>query len=202
MNKNAIVVFGGGLVRDRGGWRTVDFGDSLKPDKAGGSRLRVLAGYFLYKKNRCLIISSGGKNKFYQSIGAPDISSVMKKELICLGVKPKDIIESPKPKNTYQEIQALKNIIKKNGIGAIYAVSSRYHLPRIKALAEYDSRKPKLADLARMHYLSAENIVIRHDAGKWTDSIEKAYAGQAMKEKIKLERRGIEEIKAGTYKFK
>ena len=197
----AIAILGGGLIKHRGKWRTIGFMDSEHPEKAGGSKIRVLAGSILYKKSPRLIIASGGRNKFYKSIGSPNVSSVMRRELIDLKVRKQDIVESPRPKNTYQEIESLKTLVKTKGIESISIISNRYHLPRIKALIRCGPGE-KLHQLTKIAFISAESVIMKYGTKKLKDTIKRAYEMKSMRDKVKLEIKGLREIRNGTYKFK
>ena len=87
-----IVILAGGLVKDINGWRTTWF-DEMDNFGALGDRFRVLAGAYTYqnaqKENQdAWLIACGGKGQLQSISDAPTISSVIKKELIELGVPP------------------------------------------------------------------------------------------------------------------
>jgi len=69
---DAVVILGGGLKKDKNGWRTTRFSDAVaggEPADAFGDRLRVVAGYFLYRNELrenqdSVILVSGGCGRF------------------------------------------------------------------------------------------------------------------------------------------
>ena len=85
--KRTIVIFGGLMKKKSNGtWKTEDF-----------NYLRVLAGYYLYQdmkkgKNVKLIVS-GGRGIYDKIPNVPAVATVMKKELIQLGLSAKEILE-------------------------------------------------------------------------------------------------------------
>ncbi|MFH1662269.1 MAG: YdcF family protein [Candidatus Falkowbacteria bacterium] len=193
--KNAIAIIGGGLIKEDGNWRTTNFNEG---DEYGalGDRLRVAAGSILYKKNPdLLIIASGGKGQLEKIPDAIPVSEVVKQELVNLGVKPENIISENKSGNSFEQLQNLQEIIAENNLGNIKIISNKYHLPRIKAMAE-------IINLLDIELLSAEDILLKYDNNNWKDIIEKAYNSKAMKERIFLEEKGVKDIREGNYKFK
>ena len=204
-NKKAIVILGGGLIKEVGKWRTTNFDEG---DKFGalGDRLRVIAGSYLYQDNpEQIVIASGGRGQVKIGSGEPATATVIKKELEELNVPADKIVKATKSKNTCTELIELQRIVKEKKIKAIIIISNKYHLPRLKAMVEYCSElsglKRRLV-VSELVFKSAEEIVIKHDVKIWQKIIAKAYNSQAMKERIKLEKKGVEDIKAGRYKFK
>lgn len=202
----AIAVLGGGLVKEKGKWRTTNFND--KGDKFGalGDRLRVVAASYLYKDNpEQIIIASGGRGQVKRGSDEPAVAIVIKKELEELGVPTNKIIKETKSKNTCAELIELQKIIKERGLKIIIIISNKYHLPRLQAMVKYC---PNLAELKKMFAISkltlksAEDILIKHDPAAWRKIIAKAYNSAGTKERIKLEKKGVKDIKAGKYKFK
>lgn len=210
MNKKkyskAIVVFGGGLVKEKGKWRTTNFSD--KGDKFGalGDRLRVVAANYLYKDNpEQIIIASGGRGQVKTGSDEPAVATVIKKELEELAVPADKIIKETKSKNTCAELIELQKIIKERELKMITIISNKYHLPRLQAMVKYCL---ELVELKKMFAVSkliikpAEDILIKYDPAAWRKIIAKAYNSAGMKERIKLEEKGVKDIKAGKYKFK
>lgn len=204
--KKAIVVLGGGLIKEKGKWQTTNFSD--KGDKFGalGDRLRVVAASYLYKNNpEQIIIASGGRGQVKAGSDEPAVATVIKKELEELAIPSNKIIKETKSKNTYAELVELQRIIKKKKIKIIIIISNKYHLPRLKAMVKYC---PELAGLKKMFAVSkltiksAEEILIKYNSGNWRKIITKAYDSAGMKERIKLEKKGVKDIKIREYKFK
>lgn len=192
-NKPFTILILGGLLRKKpdNTWRTGNF-----------NYLRILAGYHLYKKlsktNKINLVVSGGKGIYKHIPGIPTVSSVMKKELIKLGLKPKEINEENKSGTTYQELMWLSKSYKKNW-GIILIVSNSYHLPRIKTMLNKINKIKKLKKVAKL--ISAEKIMSEYGI-KWNKKIEKMYTTDTMKKIIEMEKRGIADTKSGKYKFK
>jgi len=202
--KMAIVILGGGLIKDKKGqWRTTNFNE--KGDKFGilGDRLRVEAGNYLYKDNpESLIIASGGKGQLKGVKGAPNLSKIIKKELIELEVEEKRIIEENKSGNTWQQLQELKKIIIKKRLLLVIIISNKYHFLRVKVMIEQDRELKRMLDCSRIKLKTAEEILIKHEPRKWQEIIETAYKSKAMKKRIAREKKGIRQIKNGIYKFR
>lgn len=191
--KNNVIVILGGLMRKKpdGNWKTGDF-----------NYLRVLAGYYLYKdiiKNEAVkLIVSGGKGIYEKIPNAPAVATVMKQELIKLGLSAKKIVEENKTASTYQELVWLKNLLNKNP-GRVFVISNNYHLPRIRTminiLPDLKSLKQKLI------LVSAEKISVKHDK-KLKDKIKAMTRDPRMKKTILIEKSGVKALITGRYKLK
>jgi DNA-binding protein len=204
-NKEAIVILGGSLIKDNNKWRTTNFNEG---DNFGlsGDRLRVVAASYLYRKGaNQLFIALGGKGQLKNIPKAVPVAKIIRQELIELDVPKGKIIIEVKSGNTYQQLRALQIIIKEKKLPNVVIISNKHHFPRLKAMIEYN---PALLALKRMLYSSqinfksAEEIVMKYQPKIFGKIISRAYKSRAMKERIKLEQRGVKQIKNGTYKFK
>lgn len=202
-NKEAIVILGGWLIKDKdNNWRTTTFNEN-DDSISLGDRLRVVAGSFLYKNDRNqFLIASGGKGKLKDVPNIFNVSAIIKKELIELGVPANKIIEENKSNNTYEQLQELKKIIKNKRLNQIIIISNGYHLPRLEAMINIDIELKKLFKEAVIKLKSAEEVVLKYDPEKWRDIINNAYSSQAMKKRIKLEEKGVRDINIGKYILK
>jgi len=202
-----IVVLGGALKKTVAGrWRTTTFSES---DNFGisGDNLRVVAAYYLYKiDGKRFFLVSGGKGQYKKITGAPAVAEVLKEELIRFGVPGKQIRSETKSGNTLEQLLVLQDIIEKNEkFKAVIIVSNRHHLPRIKAFIDYYSGLAKIKQQFKTDHLkllAAEKVLLEIDPQKWKRIIDKAYVSLAMKKRLIMERRGIKQIKNGTYSFR
>ncbi len=199
--KKVIFVLGGALVNDAGTWRTTNYDEG---DNFGisGDRLRVLAAAYLYRDNNdASIIVLGGRGQLKNISGSPPVAKVIKRELIDLGVPAGKIAIETKSGNTYEQLKALINVLKKIKIKEISIISNQHHFKRIKAML---ATAPGLENLksATIKFISAEAVTIKYGEKKWKKIIDRAYASQTMKERIALEKKGVKQIRAGTYNFK
>ncbi len=205
-HKNAIIVLGGGLIKEKEKWRTTNFSD--KGDKFGalGDRLRIVAASYLYKDNpERIIIASGGRGQVRAGSDEPAVATVIKKELQELAVPADKIIKETKSRNTYVELIELQKIIKERGLKTVTIISNKYHLSRLEAMIKYCPELfglKKMFAVSKLTFKSAEEILINYDFGAWQKIITRAYNSAGMKERIKLEKMGVKDIKAGKYKFK
>lgn len=202
---NAIAVLGGGLIRDKGKWRTTNFNE--KGDKFGalGDRLRVVAAAYLYEKNPDLtIIASGGRGQVKIGSTEPAVATVIAGELEELKVPADKIIKETKSKNTCRQLAAIQNIISEKNISSAVVISNRYHLPRLKAMVNHFSElgglKKKYGG-KRLIFRSAEEIVLKYDKEKWRQIVKNAYESEGMKKRISREKKGARDIIKGEYKF-
>lgn len=199
-NPEVIFIPGGGLINDNGRWRTTNFdeGDNFG---AMGDRLRVEAAYILYKKNPgLLLITLGGQGQYKDIPGVPTVAEVIKRELMDLGVPESSINKEEQSGNTWQQLQALKALIKKEKLNAITILSNRYHLPRVRTMVEHDGKLRTLLAEEKLTLTSAEEILIAQNPTKWQELVTKAYQTEAMKKRIAKEEEGVRQIEEGTYK--
>ncbi|KKU13885.1 MAG: hypothetical protein UX20_C0011G0016 [Candidatus Magasanikbacteria bacterium GW2011_GWC2_45_8] len=182
-----------------GKWRTTSFSEK---DAFGalGDRLRVVAGGIIYAEHpEAVVIVLGGRGQLKSVLGVPTVASIIKQELIKLKVPPKRVIIEEKSGNTFEQLVTLSGIIRRGKYDKIMIISNEYHLPRIRTMIKYDSALNRILHDAKA--LSAEKIVMRKHHKKWAGIIAKAYAGAAMKQRIRLEKKGVVDIKSGVYKY-
>ncbi|MFA6552383.1 MAG: YdcF family protein [Candidatus Paceibacterota bacterium] len=202
--KKYVCLLGGGLAKDGNGmWRTT-LGEN-EGDMKGFSndRLRVLTAAALWKENNELkIIVSGGQGQ-YKNILPVEITlaSVMKKELLELGVPADNIMEEDKSNSTYEQLCALSDMINSGKIaGKVEILSNEWHLPRVEAMIKYTGFKTKLNG-RNIKTISAEDILLKVDGKKWKDFIDKMRKNESLKKRVAMEKNAIEQIKNGTYNF-
>jgi len=166
-----------------------------------GSNTRLLAGYFLYKKNsKRVIIISGGRGECSGMLPKNiTLASVLKRELLERGVPEGIIIEENGSNNTYQQLMALDRIARENKLKSALIVSSTHHLPRIEAMLNYVQDLDCLRQIAKT--VSADEVVIENDPS-WKSIIKRAYLCEPILSVIKKEIEGVRQIKSGVYKYK
>jgi len=203
LNKQAIVVLGGGLIKDKNGvWRTCNFNDPGDKDGITGDRLRVVGANFLYQDDpENIVISASYKGKFINDDGYPPIAEVLAKELIELGVPEDKIIEEKKSNNTYENLIEVGKILGELNINSIRIVTNRWHAGRVKAMLEYNQKINNLYKNVQVEVIEGETVAIEHDPEAWKKIVEEAYSSKAMAKRMELENIGIKQIKNGTYQF-
>lgn len=123
-----IIILGGGVIPET-------------PDRELGelshsAMKRVYQGFLLYQQLNSPIIVTGGKLMGMQVAEA----TVMKNELIKLGVEPENIFVEDQAKNTKQNAELSMQILENRKIEKVFLVSSAIHLPRaMKYFKEYDN---------------------------------------------------------------
>jgi hypothetical protein len=196
-----IVVLGGGLAQDKTGkWHTL--GPEDAGDKFGVSfdRWRVIAGAHLWKGDKTqTVVASGGRGQYADSKDVHTPSSVLRRELIDLGVAPERIIEEDQSGNTFAQLTNIIPIVK--NFSLINFVSNEWHLPRIRAMIDH------VEDLAflrtpSVNLISAEEVLLQSDVKQWEYIIERARNSHGIQKRIELEEKGVKQIREGTYRFK
>jgi len=196
-----VIVLGGGLKKEADDrWRTTNFGEEGDNFGEMGDRLRVLAAAELYRQDsQVIFVASGGRGQFENVPGAPAVGTVMKKELEDLGVPSDKIKEEIKSGSTREQLQELMKLISEAKPEEIKIVSSRWHLPRVKAMIENFAELNFLKNQT-IELISAEDVLIHQDEKKWRPIIEKAYNSEGMKKRIEKEKQGAKDIESGQYK--
>ena len=194
-----VAVLAGAIIKDKksGRWRTADFdeGDNFG---VSGDRLRITAASCLYQADQNIIfIASGGQG---QTKNAPDLSTIIKAELINSGIPKNKIIEENKSANTYQQLKELIKLARSKRLEGFLIISNFHHLPRIKAMFEYAPGLP--GRLGGIKLIAAEKIVLKYEPEKWQAKIKTAQVSAAMKKRIELEKKGVRQIKNGTYNYR
>jgi hypothetical protein len=204
--KKSIAVISAQIKKKNSKWVSTDLNDF---DKGGpGGNLRLVAAKCLYQKNPdAKIITSGGRGHDVENdeVGRPDLSSILKRELVEMGVPEKSIIEENKSNTTFEQLDELQKIAKEKNINHFTIISNIYHLPRIQAMIENIFELIELKTLLKSDALNleaAEDIIMENNQQDWQDKIEFAYKSERMQEIIKNERKGIKQLKEGTYKYK
>lgn len=200
-NQKFLMIFGGGLFKDRNGrWHTDSFDEGGDFHGTTNGRFRVEAAKILFKKDsNQIIIASGGRGQFKNIEGAPTVASVIKKELIELGLPDKQIIEDKKSKNTLEQLNYLVKFIEKNQPKTIKIISSEWAFARIKAFIMANKKFKRFFGSFRSFFVSAEKILVSEEPKKWERIIKAARQSKQIKERIKLEKQGIQDIKNGVY---
>lgn len=163
------------------------------------SYIRVLAGYYLYKKlaenNKVELIVSGGKGIYKGIRGIPPVATVMRQELVELGINSKEI-KVDKTDFTYPEIIWLKKYIvgKKT---ETFIISSAYHFPRIRTMINLLPDLKKLKTTVKL--VPAEKIVLKSNK-KMGAEINNYNKSSEMKKLLASEKKGVRDLKNGKYK--
>ncbi len=201
--RTLLAILGGDLVEDASGkWRTTTAKD--RGDKYGilWDRLRVEAAWALYQDDQqlCLVVL-GGKSDM---TGAPLIATVMKQELMELGVPEEAIVTEEESINTHQQLLGLQQIVQEGKGDNVLILTNEYHVKRVQVMIEYRPRLSLLKGLLALGQLkvqAAEEILIERDPEKWQAEIDRVYKSEAMQARIKGEADGVRQIHEGTYRF-
>jgi uncharacterized SAM-binding protein YcdF (DUF218 family) len=200
--KKAIIVMGGGLVEKKNHWKTIDLGEGGDKFAISNDRWRVDAAFELWKtRPDYFIIASGGKGQLKKISGAPNISSVVKRELIELGVSETSIIEESISGSTFSQLKEIAILAFKKKFTDLIIISNEWHVPRIEAMLEHAPGLSSAFSSLKVTLVSAESVLLKVDSDKWQTRILKARNGPEMKKRFALEEKGVQEIKAGTYKY-
>ena len=198
---HAIMILGSGLrKKSNEKWVTTDFG--LENSELADN-LRVRAAHYLYQENRnTVLIASGALGPKNQGIpGMPHVCDVTAGELVDLGVNSEDILKEDRSKNTHEELQELKKNLKEYGFTKVTILTNNYHLPRTRAFIENDAELSRLLASGRIILQSAEEGLLDREPETWKRFISEVYQSEAMRQRIQLEQKGVDDLRAGKYLF-
>ncbi len=197
--KMLIAIFGGAIVDKNGIWQTVESTDEGDQNGVTQCRFRTVAASVLYKKNlgKPILLAQGGLKE-----GArPSIASVIREELIALGVDQHHIILEENSRSTYTQLIELQRVIDKEHPNNVFIVSNEWHLPRIEAMIRCVSDFKSLRQVAPK-LCAAEEILLEEAKEEWQEKVQKARQNDALTDRLAKEKQGIKEIEAGIYKYK
>jgi hypothetical protein len=164
-----------------------------------GDRLRVEAAAVLYRASPRLVVVSGSKGKLAHLPEAPACASVLRRELLELGIPSDDICEETHAGNTFEQLQAIKSLFAHFAIKNLRIVSNRYHLARIDAFLKDDAQLRAWQADGRIQLQAAEDVLVKHDSSHWSALIAEGYNSPAMQQRLAEEERGVRDIHTGTY---
>ena len=197
-NARALVVLGGSIWPGPNGDKWQTNGLDAPGDAFGLTldRFRVIAASLLARDGG-IVIASGGEATDAQ----PSIASVIEEELIALGVADWQVVKEEKSASTYQQLVALKEIIREHALTCVRFISNEWHLSRIRAMVECAPGLEHLACII-VEYVPAEATLLERDTLEWGATITVMRADPRLPSRLALEARGEAQIRAGTYKFK
>jgi hypothetical protein len=201
--KRAIVILGGGLIKDQGAWRTIDLGERMRGDAPSNGRWRVDAAFYLWQENKdALIVVSGGVGQFLKNVSdAPTTSSVIKRELIALGMPEEVVIEERRSNTTFEQLLAICDLVKEENFKELIILSNEWHLPRVKAMIDCNDQLRGVFYSVKITLVSAEEVLLKADPKNWQSKILEGRKSPLIEERLKLEERGVKDIMSGNYDY-
>ncbi len=205
MGKKAIVIISAGIKKNKNGfWSNLDLTEKDNKLGAPGGRQRVVAANYLYKiKPDYFIIASGsqGHDIKDKSSKRPNLCEITRNELKKLGIPEKLVLLENKSNTTFEQLRELKKIILKLKLESVIIISSKYHLPRIRAMINKEGALKGFMAKGKIKLISAEKILLKQNPVKWNRVIKKAYDSDWIKTRIKKEKQGIKDLKNNKYRF-
>jgi uncharacterized SAM-binding protein YcdF (DUF218 family) len=200
---DAVIVLGGGIVKDGERFVSTTYADS-DPFGMLGGRMRIIAAAVLAKRQAAntFVFTTGVSAKTIEMFGAeaPSEADIYAKEfatqLGAISTKPNVVLED-RSQNTKGNMQESLDIVRTHSWRRIAYLSSRYHLPRSEALVSIVD--PEISNQVDITYLSAEEIVREHLPGVYDQEINAAYASDAGLLRIQNEHAGLQAIFGGAY---
>jgi uncharacterized SAM-binding protein YcdF (DUF218 family) len=164
-------------------------------EKSIGAHARTLAAAELYKRGRAsyFIVSTG---KTSPDPEAPTEAAVMKEEMVRCGVPQGLIIPEDISVNTLENAAECAEIIRQNDFKNIGILTSSWHLSRAMVMFKAQGLEEEGKKLYR---ISAEKI-LAEKSPKYKRIIRKVYSTESMRQRVKGEKKGIGDFRAGRYK--
>lgn len=200
----AIYVLSSGIKKNEDHWICTPLNEQDSRWGAPGGDIRIKAAAVLLAENPNAMIITTGAVGFdmadeFKNVSRPNLSTILKKELISLGVSADKIIEESNSNTTYQQLQALVSIIDTYRLDSVMILTNKYHISRVEAIIKY-SRLLKIYPIKNIKIFSAEDVLLQHNA-TWSNYIDSCYGSPRLKEIIKKEEQGVADLKNGTYKL-
>lgn len=200
--KKALIILGGGLIKDEKGWHTIDLGEGGDDFAPSNDRWRVEAAHLFWKENpEVVLVPSGGKGQL-EKTDSPTLGEAIKRELVELGVPDNSIIKEEETYDSLSQLQIIPSFALKHSINEVIIMTNEWHLPRVEAIFNfYEGLKDSFKNLT-YSFLSAEDILLKYDLDNWLSRIKEARENPEMMKRYELEKKGTAQIKDGTYKFR
>jgi hypothetical protein len=195
---DAIFVLSGGIVRTiHGGFRSTSYRDLDFHGFCTAGKTRVIAAAQLGRVHQkaVLVTTSRVEPDF------PSHASVMATELIRYGIPLGRILLEEQSVNTQTELIEMVKLATRNRWGHIAVLTNAYHLARVRAMIELfsglcESKWPQTVVL-----VAAENV-LRLRSPHYTRLIAAAESTEAFRGRIEAEKRGLRQLREGTYQSK
>ncbi|PIT86547.1 MAG: hypothetical protein COU33_02490 [Candidatus Magasanikbacteria bacterium CG10_big_fil_rev_8_21_14_0_10_43_6] len=202
---HALLLLAAGIQQQENGtWHSTPLSLEGAKDAAPGGIMRVEAAVYLFQSGAydCIIVPGGqGSDKNLYEVPHPTLFHVLSRELHTRGIEKKYILGEEISNTTYEQIVETKKIVRAKNIDTLTIISSRYHLPRVKALVDHEKELGALLGEGHIHYKEAEAVCAAVDPAVWKEQIETAYQSDWMFTIIEREKNGVEQIIQGTYQF-
>ncbi len=200
-----LLMLAAGIKQDVSGkWVSTDHTEEDSLLGAPGGKMRVYAAALLAQERADIRIITGGGMGYDVPTGTsrerPPLAEILRAELIDRGVDANRLILESTSCNTFQELIELERFISQYQIEKCTILTSRWHLPRLSAMIKI--KFERMSKNVSFELVSAEDVLIAHDANKWKTLIESAYQTDWMRTRIKMEDQGTKQIINGTYHFK
>ena len=180
----------GQIEHTKDGWKTEEADGPGDPIGPTYSAFRVAAGAQLAREFPGADVVASGASFLP---GSPSVACVVQSELEQLGVGRSRILLLEDTRKTYQELKELA-VLMERGYDEAIIISNEWHLPRVEAMLTY-------FPVPRARLLSAEEVLLAHDAETWRGRIGRMRADPRIAERIAFEKKGLEDLKAGRYHF-
>jgi hypothetical protein len=195
--KTLISLLGAYLVKEGDQWRSNDLNVRQSASDTIITSFRVNAAASLLKIDQeAVIYLQGG----LADQSHPSLAVVMQLELLALGISKERMLLEEKSERTFQQLYELQTFVLENHPSHIKILSNEWHLPRVQAMVNLVSVFAALRAFS-LQYVAAEEVLIDEDPETWRSVIATARLLPAVQKAITQEKRGIEQIHDGTYKF-
>jgi hypothetical protein len=201
---HAIVLLPAGIKQHPPGtWCSTNLSEADDRLGAPGGKLRVLAAVLLLRTEPdAIVITGGGKGADIPegtSQDRPPLAQIIRDELLAEGISRERIKLEWTSNSTYQELVELQRMSAELGVAKLTFITNRYALPRLQSIIQ--ARFPRFGSECELGFAVAEEILTEADPLKWERQIREAYASEYLKRRIAKEEAGIQEIRAGTYRY-
>lgn len=186
---------------DDGRWVSSNFSSVDFSNGSPGGKFRIQAGYYLYRNNpeNIIFITSGGRGHGVPGDrpDRPDLSAILRRELMELGVAEKAIIEENRSNKTFEQLIEIGKLAEEYHYNEVIIITNEYHTERVKAML----KKINVPAKKKLIVASAEKICIDHEPKRWKNLFNKIYNCTEMRLIVEKEKQGAKQLEAGIYRF-
>ncbi len=208
---DAIFVLSGGVeLHPKRGYRSPSYGGADFTGLITGGRARVIAGAEISKSfpEITMVTTSRGQED------RPTDAEIMAQELEDRGVDSGNVELEEESTSTLTELIQMIKIAEEKEWSKVAVLTNGYHVPRVKVMydklesieglcddAEVSSIRRFKEGGAEVSFVSAEDIMV-NISPHYKNLIDKVEQSEGYKERLELEREGVEDLLAGRYKLR
>lgn len=208
---NVIFILSGGIKKNRRGYKSPSYNEIDHAGLVTGSKARVIAAAEISKSfPKTIIVTTSSVNP-----NEPTHANVMTQELKRLKVPESKIVREEQSYDTLSEMVEMIKLASEKEWFRIVAITSRYHIPRVQEMYNrlrsiipkedapefYEALEQLEKRGSSVKFVAAEDI-LPHRSHRYKNLIAEVENTSGYIERVEAEKRGLEALRSGNYKFR